>query len=75
MGSMECVVSGSAGACRVAIEGCRTDLMGAEGCKKVCADGVATFFVWCIGPIPFLRSGHKKGDRVYLPVSGPLWLG
>lgn len=45
LGSRRCVVSVAAGLCRVAIAGCRADLMGAEGCKKVCADGVATFFV------------------------------
>lgn len=64
---------GVGGACRVAIAGCRTDLMGAEGCKKVCADETATLFVWYIGPIPFLRSGHKKrGPRIPAGIGAPL---
>lgn len=66
-------VLGLMGSCRYC--GVSDGFDGCGGLQKVCADGVATLFVWCIGPIPFLRSGHKKGDRVYLPVSGPLWLG
>ena len=64
-------VLGLMGSCRYC--GVSDGFDGCGGCKKVCADETATLFVWCIGPIPFLRSGHKKrGPRIPAGIGAPL---